>query len=120
MQPFSQAEMDFIANIELSLAPNRPLKTYTIHFATGDLIQDNVSIFIKKHNIPLYLELSILSTVGTIYERSAQKLKEERYSNDSGFEIQALKESRRAFIDSYEQHTQEYHSKSAQVQFTSR
>lgn len=115
MQRFSLVETDFVATVELSIAPNRPLKPYTLTFASGDLIRDTVADFIKKHSIPLYLELSILSTVSSVYERSVQKSRQKLYANDTGFDMQSLKASRRAFIDSYQQHTQEHHNKSAQV-----
>jgi hypothetical protein len=116
MQPFALVHKDFTADVQLSLAPHRPLKTYAIKFAPGDLIHDNVRKFMKKHSIPAYLELSILSTVGTLYERSVQKHREDRLGNDSDLNLQAMKEGRRAFVSCYEEHTQEFHNSSAQVQ----
>jgi len=116
MQPFALVDRDFTADIQLGLAPHRPLKTFAIKFAPGDLFHDNVRNFMKKHSIPAYLELSILSTVGTLYERSVQKHREDRLGHDADLDLQAMKEGRRAFIDCYEEHTQEFHNSSAQVQ----
>lgn len=120
MQPFALVDRDFTADIQLAVAPHRPLKTFAIKFVPGDLIHDNVRNFMKKHSIPAYLELSIFSTVGTLYERSLQKHREDCLVNDSDLDLQTMKEGRRAFIDCYEEHTQEFHNSSAQVQSTRR
>lgn len=118
MQPNTLAGKDFVANIELSSAPNRPPNAYTLVLIAGEPIQDHVINFMKKEHIPAYLESSILSTVNTLYEKYRNDTREAACLAESLFEIQNLKQSRLAFINSYEQHTLEYHSKNAKVPLT--
>lgn len=118
MQPNTLAGKDFVANIELSTAPNRSPKAYTLVLIAGDPIQDHVINFMKKEHIPAYLESSILSTVYTLYEKYRNDTREAACSAESLFDIQNLKQSRLAFINSYEQHTLEYHNKNAKVLLT--
>ncbi|KAJ2963192.1 hypothetical protein NQZ79_g1784 [Umbelopsis isabellina] len=117
MQPNTLVGKDFVANIELSSAPNRPPNAYTLVLIAGEPIQDHVINFMKKEHIPAYLESSILSTVNTLYEKYRNDTREAACLAESLFEIQNLKQSRLAFINSYEQHTLEYHSKNAKDTF---